>query len=170
MAISAVLIRRLKESLSSKIGNSLLPSGTSTPFSDLISTATVSERWNVTLLICVWTVPSCLALGGELWPATIPGATAQRITHSAPDVETGRDMCSSETIFLKNCKFAPRVDTNGDSSFKVNERVRFGVRDLAGPFWTMNAQARLQQRFEQRLHRVSAKGRGCAQTRFVRTR
>src|SRR5260370_38832278 len=59
-------------------GKVILPMGTSTPFSDLICTATVSEKRNVTLLICVWTVPSALFLAGGFWPRTIPGAAAQR--------------------------------------------------------------------------------------------
>ena len=42
MTFKAALMRGLNEFLSSKVGNSLLPRGTSSPFSDLISTTTVS--------------------------------------------------------------------------------------------------------------------------------
>src|ERR1700674_4222288 len=117
MAISAVLMRRLNESLSSKTGNSTLPRGTSTPFSDFISTATVSEKRNVTLLICVWTVPSCLSLVGEFWLATIPGSAAQRRTNRARDIKSGIDMWNGETKVLTNCNIAPLADLNRSFRF-----------------------------------------------------
>src|SRR5258706_13938467 len=120
MAISAVLMRRLNEFLSSKFGNSLLPRGTSTPFSDFISTATLSEKRNVTLLICVWTMPSGVALDGEFWLAMIPGATGQRRTQRPKDIERGKDMWKGETRLLTNCKIALLADTNGNSEFQRN--------------------------------------------------
>jgi hypothetical protein len=97
-----------------------LPRGTSTPFSDFISTATVSEKRNVTLLICVWTVLSCVALGGEFWLATMGDATGQRRTHKAQDIERGKDMWKGETKLLTNCNIAPLADTdtNGNAEFQ----------------------------------------------------
>src|SRR5713101_8372382 len=112
MAISAVLMRRLNDSLSSKMGNSFLPRGTSTPFNDFISTATVSERRNVTLLICVWTVPSCLLLVGESWLATISGAATQRRTNRARDIKSGKDRWNDANRPLTNCKITPLADVS----------------------------------------------------------
>src|SRR5260370_38580525 len=116
MAISAVLMRRLNEFLSSKFGNSLLPRGTSTPFSDFISTATLSEKRNVSLLICVWTMHSGVALDGEFWLAMI-GATGQGRTQKPKDIERGKAMGEGETRPLTNSNMTLLVVTNGSSDF-----------------------------------------------------
>src|ERR1700681_1538581 len=110
MAISAVLIRTLNESLSSNTGNSFLPRGTSTPLSDFISTATVSEKRNVTLRICTWTVPCCLPFTGKSWLARNPGAATQTKTHRARDIQWGKDFWNGESNPVTSRNFAPLAE------------------------------------------------------------
>ena len=74
---------------------------------------TIRHR-QVTLRICAWTVPPCLALAAEFWLATIPGAAAKRRTNRDLDIKSGNeDMWNGETKFLTRCDVAPLADLNG---------------------------------------------------------
>jgi hypothetical protein len=107
MAISAVLMRRLNEFLSSKTGNSFLPRGTRTPFNDFISTITASEKRKITLVICVWTASSCLSVAVELWLAAMFETAAQRRMHAADEIKRGMGILNGGARLRTNRKIAP---------------------------------------------------------------
>jgi hypothetical protein len=140
MAISAVLMRRLKEFLSSKMGNSLLPRGTSSPFSDLISTTTVFEKWYRTLRICVCTLPDCLSLG-EFWPAAIVGAARQSTTSRGRHIKIGKDVWNVENKFRRNCNLAPLANLNAKFARFFGTLVSAATQEVFAPGFPSDAQA-----------------------------
>src|SRR5712672_4057035 len=155
MAISALLMRRLKEFLSSKMGNSLLPRGTSSPFSDLISTTTVSEKWYRTLRICVCTLPDCLSLG-EFWPAAIVDAARQSTANRGRHIKIGKDVWNGENKFRRNSNPAPLANLNAKSAGFFGPLGSAASQEVFAPSFPSDSQAegrRVTCRFHWRLDR-----------------
>jgi hypothetical protein len=119
----------------------LLPRGTSSPFSDLISTTTVSEKWYRTLRICVCTLPDCLSLGGEFWPAAIVGATRPTSRNRWRHVKSVKDVWNGENKFRRNCNTAPLADLNAKSARFYSALVSAASQEVFAPGFPSDSQA-----------------------------